>query len=286
MVVGAASVLVLSGVHALFNANFHVFGIFFLGAVMLGALLSSLPRESAPALTIPAWGRWAGIAVCAGLLVATVSTFAGVYAFDRGQRLLKAGGLSGAERAFRMAASADPFRSSYPDALSAVHYRRYLAERSSLRNVRKIPESMFEALQWEDRARDLSPRDLKYTLRLSGLFFDLFRLRGEPSDAWMSLRLADGALRINPYGVEILWHRADVLDAVGRMDEAARDLEAAVSVEPNFCRGYAKLADLARGTDPTAAARWSRAEGECRRRASAMHLEENEKWMVEPPEDR
>ena len=43
---GAAGVLVLSGAHAMVNSNFHVFGIFFLGAGMLGAVLSCLPRNN------------------------------------------------------------------------------------------------------------------------------------------------------------------------------------------------------------------------------------------------
>lgn len=283
---GAAGVLVLSGAHALVNSNFHVFGIFFLDASMLGVLLSCLPRDSALPVTLPAWTRGLGAAVCVSLLGVTVATLVGVYQYDRGEKLLRSGDLPGAEQAFSAAMVADPFRSSYPDALSSVHYRRYLAERPSMAKVRNIPESMFETLRWEDRARQLAPRDLKYTLRLSQLFFELLRLRGEPSDALMSLRLADGSLRINPYGVETLWHKAEVLSFLGNGEDALRELETAVSVEPNFCRGYARLADLARETDPSGAFRWTETAEECRRRAANRHLEENEKWLVEPPEDR
>lgn len=283
---GAASVLVLSGLHALFNANFHVFGIFFLDAVMLGALLSCLPGEAVPVVTLPAWVRPAGMAACAALIAAALSTWAGAYAFDRGERLLKAGDLPGAERAFRVASSVDPFRASYPDALSAVHYRKYLREGPAAADVRRIPELLNETLQWEDRARELNPRELQYTLRLSYLFLELFRLRKEPSDAVMSYRLAGSALRTNPYSVETLWHRADVLEILGRKDDAARDLETAVSVEPNFCRGYARLAGMAGTTDPGAASRWAAKTEECRRKAAALPLEDNEKWLVESPEGR
>ena len=282
----AASVLVLTGGHALVNANFHVFGIFFLDAVLLGALLSCMPGESSATVTLPSWVRNAGIAVGAALLAASVSTGAGAYFFDRGERSLRSGDLPGAEHAFRVAIAVDPFRSTYPDGLSAVHYRRYLKERSSLGIVRKIPEPFFESLRWEDQARGLAPRNPKYTVRLSHLFLELFRMRGAHSDAMMSLRLADSALRLNPFGAEILWHKADILRSLGRGEDAGKVLETAVSVEPNFCRGYAGLADLARKTDPAGASRWSKTAEECRRRAAVLPLQENEKWLVEPPEER
>ncbi|MEK6778329.1 MAG: tetratricopeptide repeat protein, partial [Candidatus Deferrimicrobiota bacterium] len=138
----------------------------------------------------------------------------------------------------------------------------------------------------EDKARSLNPREVRYTLRLSWLFLELFRLRLEPSDTMMALSLAESALRINPYGVEALWQRAEVLEALGRREEAVKDMETAVSVEPNFCRGYAKLVDLARRTDPAEASRWSGKEEECRGKAATLHLEEHEKWLVESPEAR
>ena len=286
MAAGAASVLVLSGTHAVFNGNFHVFGVFFLDAVMLAMLLSCLPRNSAPPVMLPSWVRSLGMVVCAALIAATFATLAGVHYYERGEKLLRAGDLPGAERAFSVAISTDPFRSSYPDALSSVHYRRYLSERTSLGKARKIPESMFETLRWEDRARELSPRDAKYTLRLSHLFFELLRLRGEPSDAIMSLGLAENALRLNPFGVEILWHKANILLSLGREEDAVKDLEKAVSVEPNFCRGYARLADLAGKSKQEVAVRWSAKEEECRGRAAAIHLEDVEAWLVQSPEER
>ena len=283
---GAAACLVLSGANALFNSNLHVFGVFFLDAVMLGALMSCLPRGSSSEVTFPSWLRHAGIAACAGLLAATVSAVAGTYSFERGERFLKSGDLARAERAFRLASNVDPFRAAYPDALSAVSFRRFLGERSAGNDVRAIPGTFFETLQWEDKARSLNPREIRYTLRLSWLFLELFRLRGERADTAMALGLADEALRINPYGVDALWRKADILEAMGRRDEAVKVMEAAVSVEPNFCRGYAKLADFARRTDPAEASRWSGKEEECRGKAATLHLEEHEKWLVESPEGR
>jgi O-antigen ligase len=284
---GAAGVLVLSGAHAMVNSNFHVFGIFFLDAVMLGAFLSCLPRDFAPTVALPAWSCRAGMVVCAVLLGATVSTLTGVYFHGRGGDFLRSGDLPGAERAFLTAIAADPFRASYPDALSSVHYRRYRAERPTPGALRTIPESMLATIRWEDRARQFAPRELKYTMRLSRLFFELLRLRGDPSDAEVSLLLADSAHRINPFEAEILWHKAEVLTFLGKGKDAIQELETAVSVEPNFCRGYAKLAELAREIDPASSSSWLGKEEECLGRAATVHLvEEKEKWLVESPEGR
>ncbi len=283
---GAAGVLVLSGAHAMVNSNFHVFGIFFLGAGMLGAVLSCLPRDFAPTVVLPSWSCRAGMFVCTVLLGATVSTWTGVYFHGRGENNLRSGDLPRAERACQAAIAVDPFRASYPDALSSVHYRRFRAERPSPEEVRTIPEPMLETIRWENRARQLAPRELRYTMRLSRLFFELLRLRGEPSDAEMSLRLALSAQEINPFDVDILWHKAEVLTFLGRGKDAMQELETAVSVEPNFCRGYARLADLAGTADREAASRWTAKAQECRTKAAALPLEDYEKWLVESPEGR
>jgi len=284
---GAAAVLVLSGAHAMVNANFHVSGIFFLDAAMLGALLSCLPPgRTGRAVVLPSWSRKAGMAFGTVLLFATLATVVGAFSFDRGEKFLRNGDLDGARHAFSVAVTVDPFRAVYPDAISSVHYRRFLQENPTREEDGTVPEEMVRTIRWEDRARRLAPRELRYTQRLSRLFFEVFRLRGLPSDAAMSLVLAGRARKINPFGVEVLWHQAEVLSFLGRRDDAADALETAVSVEPNFCRGYAKLADLGRDVDPAGASRWGRAAKECRARAEGRILEENEQWLVGPPELR
>ena len=282
----SASCLILSGGHALFNANFHVFGIFFLDAVMLAALVSCVPRDSSPTFNAPYWLRRVGIGLCAALIAAGISTGIGAFAHDRGGSLLRAGDLAGAERMFRIASVADPFRSNYPDALSAVHYRYHQEEITTGDYNRSAPESLFETIRWESRASSRNPRELHYALRLSSLFLELYSVRGVPFDAELALRFADNALRINPYGVEALWIRADIYVALGKREAAVRDLENAVSVEPNFCRGYARLANLAGKSGHEIASRWSAREQECRRRAANFPLEEAGAWLVESPEGR
>jgi O-antigen ligase len=281
---GAAGVLVLTGVHALFSSNFHVFGIFALDAVMLGALLSCLPAPRSRTFALPAWGRVAGIAGCAALLVATASTAAGTWSFDRGERLFRAGDLPGAERAFRLAAKADPFRAAYPDAISRTLYQGYVSERpGSVPQSGREAAALDESIRWEGRAASLNLRERKYFLRLSFLFAERFRAAGDPRDMESALSLASRLLEIDPYSTEAYWHRSALWASTGRLDGAMRDLERAVALEPNFCRGYAKLAEMSERTDPPSSAAWKERADACRKRAAGIPLEDYEKWLVEDP---
>ncbi|GAB4365436.1 MAG: hypothetical protein Kow00128_07960 [Deltaproteobacteria bacterium] len=284
MAAGAVGVLVLSGVHAAFDFNFHEFAIVVLDAAMLGALLSCLPREALPVVRLTNRIRIPAMVGVAALMLVAGATIAGSTAYDRGEDALKAGKLTEARRWFRLAAKADPFRATYPDALSAISFRTYFRNRPAPGTVRTIPPSLAEALQWEGRARDLSPRDYRYSLRLSQLFLELFRIRRQPADLEMALRLADGAQRIHPHGVEIHLHRAEILTLLGRENEAVAVLESAVSMEPNFCRGYATLAGLEKRRDPARAKAWSEKARDCREYAMTRSLEEYEQWLVGPPE--
>lgn len=281
---GAAGVLVLSGVHALFNANFHVFGIFVLDAVMLGALLASLPEPRSPAVAVPDWGRFAGIPCFTVLLVATFSAVLGSWSFDRGERLLRDGDLPGAERSFQAAALVDPFRAVYPDALSAIRYRRYSAEReASVPGSGLAATHLDESIRWEGRAVTLNPRETKYLQRLSSLFAEKYWFRGRSADLDSAMVLASRSLEIQPYSAEALWYRAWVSATGGRIEPAIRDLEQAVSFEPNFCRGYDKLAEMSGRTDPAASVAWEEKAYACRKRAAGLSLEDYERWLVEDP---
>jgi len=281
---GAAGVLVLSGVHALFSSNFHVPGIFVLDAAMLGALLSCLPGRRSPSVGLPAWCRIAGIAASVALLAATTSTVAGTGFFDRGERLFRAGDLPGAERAFLLAATVDPFRSVYPDALSAVRYRDFASGSAGT-----VPGSggkeaaLDEAIRWEGRAASLNLREPRSFLRLSFLFAERFRTAGDPRDMESALSLASRLLEIDPYSTEALWHRSSLLASIRRSDAAVRDLERAVALEPNFCRGYAKLSELSATADRAASDAWREKADACRKRAAGRSLEGYERWLVEDP---
>jgi hypothetical protein len=57
----------------------------------------------------------------------------------------------------------------------------------------------------------------------------------------------------------------------------------AVDVEPNFCRGYAKLAELTKGADESQSRVWKERAERCRESARGRTLEGNERWLVEEP---
>ncbi len=57
-----------------------------------------------------------------------------------------------------------------------------------------------------------------------------------------SIADADRALRIIPNAADVLFTRARALHRMGRMDEALRDLQAALALEPRFASIYAHRA--------------------------------------------
>jgi O-antigen ligase len=282
----AAAGLILSGVHAAFDSGFHEFGLVCLDAALLGALFSCLPRGERRTFPLPPAGIRVGVAACSALLVVSAATLAGVAAFEYGEKAVRLGDLDMAEKAFRLASAVDPLRATYPDAVSGVYYKRYRKAYAASGDRPQMVALMKETIHWEDAARTLNPRESKYVLRLSTLFVELFRLRGANGDVGAAFDLAGEALRINPFGIEALWYRAELFELIGRPAEAVKDLETAVSIEPNFGRGYSRLAELTRAADPRGASALSEKAEACRKRAASLSLEDYEKWLVEPPEPR
>ncbi|MBI5420484.1 MAG: O-antigen ligase family protein [Deltaproteobacteria bacterium] len=282
----AVAGLVLSGVHAAFDSGFHEFGIVCLDAALLGALLSFLPRTAWRTVLLPRTVVRTGVALCAVLLVISATTVSGAFVYEYGEKKLRLGDLAGAENAFRLASVVDPLRAPYPDAVSGVYYLRYQKERRTSNDRQRLVKLLKETLHWEDSARWLNPRESRYILRLSSLFIELFRIRGEYSDVRMALGLAGEALRINPFSVEALWYRAELFAAIGRPGDAVADLKSAVSIEPNFGRGYSRLAELTGAADPRGATELTDKAKACREKAALLSLEDYEKWLVESPEER
>jgi tetratricopeptide (TPR) repeat protein len=138
-----------------------------------------------------------------------------------------------------------------------------------------------EAIRWEAKAILLSPKDFRKTSRISRLFVDRYGVSRRQEDLTASIDWAGRALEINPYSAEKLWDRAGLLTLDRRPREAASDLERAVSIEPNFCRGYAKLAGLTKGMDEPLSRAWEARAEQCRDAARGRSLEENERWLVE-----
>ena len=276
----------MSGIHAMFDFNFHEIGLVVLDAILLGAFLAWLPPDrSRFRFSVSPWLKRLGVAAAILLLAVSTTTVAGKTAHRMGVSRLQRGDIPGAERMFRLAIGADPFCDTYPDAMAALAHRLYLAGvRAGNPDPVRAESLLTESIRWEAKAVSLSPRDFRKTSRLSRLFVDRYGVSRRQEDLGASIDWAGRALEINPYSAEKLWDRADLLILDRRPADAAADLERAVSIEPNFCRGYAKLAGLTKGKDESQSRAWEARAEKCREAARGRSLEENERWLVEEPE--
>lgn len=285
-VAGAAGGLLVSGIHAMFDFNFHEIGLVVLDAILLGALLAWLPPSGSRfRISVPPWLKRLGVAAAILLLAVSTATMVGKTAHRMGVSHLLRGDVSGAERMFRMAIYVDPFCDTYPDAMAALGHRLYLEGiRSGNPDSARAESLLTESLRWEAKAVSLSPMDFQKTTRLSQLFVDRYGVSRRQEDLGASIDWAGRALEINPYNARKLWDRAGLLIMDRRPRDAVSDLERAVSIEPNFCRGYAKLAGLTKGKDEPQSRAWEVRADKCREAARGRTLEEHERWLVEEPE--
>jgi tetratricopeptide (TPR) repeat protein len=280
---GALAGLVLTGTNALFNFNFHEFGVVFTDVLLLGILWTCLPESAmGKRLSIPPILPKAGAAFMVLLGLASITLLAGAVAMGRGESLVREKDYASAEKAFRLASVLDPWRATIPDELSALYHRGFIAA------IRKkdpaAVELLISSIRWQEKARELCPMEQGFLYRLADLFLEKHRLGGERRDLETALVLTGEILRINPYGVEALWTRAQILSYLGRTQDAGDTLQRAVIVEPNFCRGYARLAQLTKGNDEPQSLAWEARAATCREAARGRTLEENERWLVGEPE--
>ena len=282
---GVTGGLLVSGIHAMVDFNFHEIGLVVLDAILLGALLAWLPHgHSRLRFPVPPWLKGLGAAVAILLLAVSTATLAGKTAHRMGTSHLQRGDVTGAERMFRAAMTADPFCDTYPDAMAALGHRLYReGGRGRTQGPAQAESLLTDSIRWETKAISLSPMDFRKTSRLSRLFVDRYQVAGRREDLEASIDWAGRALEINPYSGEKLWDRAKLLFVGGRRDEALADLERAVSIEPNFCRGYAKLAELTKGNDEPQFLAWEARAVKCGEAAKGRTLEANERWLVEEP---
>lgn len=285
---GAAGGLLVSGIHAMFDFNFHEIGLVVLDAILLGALLAWLPPvRSRFQFSVPPWLMRLGAAAAILLLAVSTTTVAGKIAHRVGVTRLHRGDISGAERMFRLAMGADPFCDTYPDAMASIAHRLYLeGVRSGNTDPLRADHLLAGSIRWEAKAVSLSPMDFQKTSRLSRLSVERYGVTQRQEDLEESIEWAGRALEINPYSAEKLWDRAGLLAMNRRPRDAVRDLERAVSIEPNFCRGYAKLAALTKGADEPRSIAWEARAAKCMETAKGRALEEQERWLVEEPESR
>ena len=282
---GAAAGLLVSGIHAIFDFNFHEIGLVVLDAILLGALLAWLPpAPSRFRFSVSPWLKRLGVAAAILLLAVSAATAAGKIAHRVGVTRLRNGDIPGAESMFRLAMGVDPFCDTYPDAMAALGHRLYLAGiRGGNPDPLRAETLLTESIRWEAKAVSLSRRDFRKTSRLSRLLVDRYRVSRRQEDLEGSIDWAGRALEINPYSAETLWDRAELLTLDRRPADAVADLSRAVSIEPNFCRGYAKLSELTKGADKPRSLAWEYRAETCREAARGRPLEENERWLVEEP---
>jgi len=280
---GALAGLVLTGTNALFNFNFHEFGVVFTDVLLLGILWTCLPESAmGKRLTIPSILPKAAAVFMVLLGLASMTLLAGAVAMGRGESLVREKDYASAEKSFRVALVLDPWRATIPDALSALYHRRFVAA-----NREKDPAAvglLLLSIRWQEKARELCPMEQGFLYRLADLFLEKHRLGGDRRDLDAALALTGEILRINPYGVEALWARAQILSYLGRTQDVGDTLQWAVIVEPNFCRGYAKLGELTKERDEPQSRAWEGRAAKCRDVARGRTLEENERWLVGEPE--
>ncbi|MBP2681994.1 MAG: conserved rane protein of unknown function, TPR-like [Deltaproteobacteria bacterium] len=279
MAAGALAGLVLTGTNALFNFNFHEFGVVFTDVLLLGILWASLPESAmGKRFEIPSFLSKTAAVFVVLLGLASASLLAGSMTYMRGESLVRANEYSSAEKAFRAASLVDPFRATIPDALSALYYRRYFAANRAKDST--AVELLISSIRWQEKARELCPMEQGFHYRLANLFLEKYMLSGERRDLEITLVMTEEVLKINPYLVEALWNRAQAFLYLGRAEDSVGTLERAIFVEPNFCRGYAKLAELTRGKDELQALEWEDRAAKCRESAKQRVLEDGERWMV------
>lgn len=280
-VAAAGSALLIPGLHAAFDFNFHEIGLVCIAGTLTGGLLASLPERPARyVLTVPRWSMPAATFAVVALLFVSVATVAGGVAIRLGESRVRAGEFQKAAIAYRFAARVDPFRAETRDALSLTMYRQFQAESRKGGDPSGAAALLSEAIAWETCAMERSPKDYRFPSRLAQLFADRYRYFGRGEDLGKAFSMAGESIAINPYSPKLYLQRADLYLSVGRVMEAKGDLLRAISLEPNFCRGYAKLSEISARYDPDEGARWGNESEACRERAKRFRLREHERWAA------
>ena len=281
-VAAAGSALLIPGLHAAFDFNFHEIGLVCVAGTLTGGLLAFLPdRPARSAWTVPPWSISVASLAAVALVVVSVATMAGGAAIRSGESRFRAGALEKAATSYIFAVRVDPFRATTRDALSLVRYRQFQAEAREGGDPSKADALLFEAIAWEASAMERSPRDYRYPSRLAQLFAERYRRFGKGEDLVKAFSMAGESISMNPYSPSLLLQRADLHLAGKRVREAKEDLLLAISLEPNFCRGYAKLSEISGRHDPDEGVMWGTEADACRERAGRFHLKEHERWAAD-----
>ncbi len=241
----ATLILLTSFLHSFVEYNYHVFGLLVINAAALAVVSNRLwtpllEKEVRTGTMVKGL-----ILVLLGIFIAySGMTVAGTVLEERGSDAFKGRRMEEADRWFTRAASADPWRATYPDSASAARYRLYEGGKGR--------EYLFGAIEAEQEAYLRNPLDYRYPARLGFLFSkatDHFQEPGRSRVFAASIGTYDRAIALNPHSADLRYLKASLLSMAGRKAEARPLLEAILSDEPRYVKGWTLLAELLESED-------------------------------------
>lgn len=184
------------------------------------------------------WNRPAvGLALAAVWMSAAVIPAAGLYFNERGHAAYNAGRFDEAETLHRIALAIVPRHPVLLDNLGMVYFDRFLQARKPEDLDRA--EALFRESMAENPRFDVPAGHLEAAL--------IQRLTGDPAlDRRTHEQIVEADWRVlenNPFNPFIRKNLAEALFNIGSKDEAFRELQKAVEIEPNYVPGYLRLAE-------------------------------------------
>jgi tetratricopeptide (TPR) repeat protein len=250
-VFGGVMILFASFLHSFFEYNYHVLGLLLVNAAALGIVSRRLwcPLRE--------WDIRLGAAVkgltfvlLGACILYSGMTCAGTVLEGRGTKAFRAGRMVEAGQWFLRASATDPWRGTYPDSASAVHYRLF--------EEGKGEEYLFRAIELEREAYLRNPLDYRYSARLGYLFSkatDYFPGPARKAVLEAALSSYDDAIARNPHAADLRYLKALLLKMVGRTEEARTLVEAVLRDEPRYVKGWILLGELKEREDRAGAIR-------------------------------
>jgi tetratricopeptide (TPR) repeat protein len=245
----ATLILLTSYLHSFIEYNYHVLGILLINAAALAIVSNRLwtPLLEKEVRTGP---------MVKGLIVALLGIFlaysgmtvAGTVLEERGSDAFKERRMGEADRWFMRAGAVDPWCSTYPDSASAARYRLYEGGKGR--------DYLVGAIETEQEAYLRNPLDYRYPARLGFLYskaMDHFPYPERARILASSIRSYDQAIALNPYSADLRYLKASLLSMTGRKAEARSLVEAILSDEPRYVKGWLLLAGLLEDGDAKAA---------------------------------
>ncbi len=236
----ATLILLTSYLHSFLEYNYHVLGILLINAAALAIVSNRLwtPLLEKEVRTGP-MVKGLILALLGIFLAYSGMTVAGTVLEERGSDAFKERRMGEADRWFTRAASADPWRATYPDSASAARYRLY--------EDGKGQDHLFGAIEMEQEAYLRNPLDYRYPARLGYLYSkatDHFPYPERSRILASSMRSYDQAIALNPHSADLRYLKALLLSMAGRKEEARSLTEAILSDEPRYVKGWILLAEL------------------------------------------